>query len=95
MITLTLVLGLGCSYYYKDYLYNKYLDIKDGYMRIKCSYDKCNKMHLMTHEEYLKRLEQSSNKERFNIYCDGCLDKAFDEFVENEKEKYKKINNLL
>ena len=83
MLTISLILGLGYSYYHRDYLYNKYLDIVDGYMRVKCAYDKCNIMHKLTHQEYLEKLPL------INVYCEGCLNKAFDDFVEQERAKYK------
>ena len=83
MLTISLILGLSCSYYYKDYLYNKYLDIVDGYIRVKCSYNKCSKMHNLTHQEYLEKIPLIS------VYCDGCVNKAFNDFVKQEQAKHK------
>jgi len=85
---LSVIVSLGVGYYYKDYLYNKYLDVVDGYIKIKCSYDKCNKMYKYTHQEYLEMITTNAIK----VYCPDCLDKAFDEFVEMEKSKYNNKN---
>ena len=81
---LSILTTLGVTYYYRDYLYNKYLDVVDGYIKLKCSYDKCNKMHKYTHEQYLEMLKTNQT----TVYCTDCLEKAFDEFINMEKSKY-------
>jgi hypothetical protein len=81
---LSIIVSFGIGYYYRDYFYNKYLDVVDGYIKIKCCYDKCNKMHKYTHQEYLEMIKSDN----LNVFCQECLEKAFDEFIKMEKSKY-------
>ena len=63
-------------------LKNQMVEYKGGCC-VKCGYNKCYKMHNLTHQEYLERMPFIS------VYCDGCLDKEYNEFVKNKKLKNK------
>jgi len=67
---LSIIFSVGVIYYYRDYIYNKYLDIVDGYIKIKCNYPKCNKTHKFTHQNYL---EYINNCKINYVYCDKCI----------------------
>lgn len=78
---LSIIFGAGVLYYYKDYIYNKYLDIVNGYIRIKCNYYGCNKMHLFTHEKYIETIQSYGLN---TVYCDSCLEKKYNDCIINK-----------